>query len=61
MIKISTGYKLYFHKPFYVPFFENEAISIQQGLKTLSNSFEDLISMDINDWHSIQPVWTAEY
>ena len=61
MIKISTGYKLYFHKPFYVPFFENEAVSIQQGLKTLSNSFEDLLSMDINDWHSIQPVWTVEY
>ena len=61
MIKMSTGYKLYFHKPFYVPLFENEATSIQQGLKTLSNSFEEILSMDINDWHSIQPVWTVEY
>ena len=61
MIKMSTGYKLYFHKPFYVPLFENEATSIQQGLKTLSNSFEEILSMDINDWHSIQPVWTFEY
>ena len=61
MIKMSTGYKLYFHKPFYVPLFDNEATSIQQGLKTLSNSFEEILSMDINDWHSIQPVWTVEY
>ncbi|MFL2696109.1 MAG: lysophospholipid acyltransferase family protein [Candidatus Actinomarina sp.] len=61
MIKMSTGYKLYFHKPFYVPLFENEATSIQQGLKTLSKSFEEILSMDINDWHSIQPVWTVEY
>ena len=61
MIKKSSGYILYFHKPFYVPLFENEAKSIQQGLKTLSNSFEELISMDINDWHSIQPIWTTEY
>ena len=61
MIKKSSGYILYFHKPFYVPLFENEATSIQQGLKTLSNSFEELISMDINDWHSIQPIWTTEY
>ena len=61
MIKKSSGYMLYFHKPFYVPLFENEAKSIQQGLKTLSNSFEELISMDINDWHSIQPIWTTEY
>ena len=61
MIKKSSGYILYFHKPFYVPLFENEATSIQQGLKTLSNSFEELILMDINDWHSIQPTWTTEY
>ena len=45
MIKMSTGYKLYFHKPFYVPLFENEATSIQQGLKTLSNSFEEILSI----------------
>tara|TARA_B100001027_G_scaffold212408_1_gene181729 strand:+ start:148 stop:1017 length:870 start_codon:yes stop_codon:yes gene_type:complete len=61
MIKTETGYKLYFHKPFYVPLFDNEATSIQQGLRTLSKSFEEIVSMDINDWHSIQPVWSIEY
>lgn len=61
MIKTKKGYKLYFHKPFYVPLFDNEATSIQQGLRTLSKSFEEIISMDINDWHSIQPVWSVEY
>ena len=61
MIKTRKGYKLYFHKPFYVPLFDNEATSIQQGLRTLSKSFEEIISMDINDWHSIQPVWSVEY
>ena len=61
MIKTRKGYKLYFHKPFYVPLFDNEATSIQQGIRTLSKSFEEIISMDINDWHSIQPVWSVEY
>ena len=22
---------------------------------------EELLALDINDWHSIQPVWTSEY
>ncbi len=61
MIKTKRGYKLRFNKPFYVPYFENEATSIQHGLKTLSKSFEELLALDINDWHSIQPVWTSEY
>ena len=60
-LKINKRYTLIFEKPFYVPLFENEAISIQQGLKTLSNSFEKLISIDPDQWHSIQPVWTDEY
>ena len=61
MIKTNRGYRLRFNKPFYVPYFENEATSIQYGLKTLSKSFEELLALDINDWHSIQPVWTSEY
>ena len=61
MIKTKRGYKLRFNKPFYVPYFENDATSIQYGLKTLSSSFEELLSLDINDWHSVQPVWTSEY
>ena len=44
-----------------LPLFDNEAISIQQGLKTLSKSFEKLISLNPNEWHSIQPVWSQEY
>ena len=59
--KIDNKYSLIFEKPFYVPLFDNEAISIQQGLKTLSKSFEKLISLDPNEWHSIQPVWSHEY
>ena len=61
MIKTKRGYRLRFNKPFYVPYFENEGTSIQYGLKTLSKSFEELLALDINDWHSIQPVWTSEY
>jgi len=60
-IKINNKYTLYFEKPFYVPHFENEAQSIQQGMKVLAKSFEKLISLDANQWHSIQPVWTDEY
>jgi len=30
-------------------------------LKVLSKSFERLISKDVNQWHSIQPVWVNEY
>ena len=60
-IKINNKYTLYFEKPFYVPHFENEAQSIQQGMKVLAKSFEKLISIDANQWHSIQPVWTDEY
>ena len=44
-----------------MPLFENESQSIQQGLKTLSKAFEKLISLDPNQWHSIQPVWSNEY
>ena len=60
-IKINNKYTLYFEKPFYVPHFENEAQSIQQGMKVLAKSFEKLISLDANQWHSIQAVWTDEY
>ena len=60
-IKINNKYTLYFEKSFYVPHFENEAQSIQQGMKVLAKSFEKLISLDANQWHSIQPVWTDEY
>ena len=60
-LKIDNKYTLIFEKPFYVPLFDNEAVSIQQGLKTLSKSFEKLISLDPNEWHSIQPVWSHEY
>ena len=60
-IKINGTYTLIFEKPFYVPLFENESQSIQQGLKTLAKSFENLISIDPNQWHSIQPVWSNEY
>ena len=44
-IKINNKYTLYFEKPFYVPHFENEAQSIQQGMKVLAKSFEKLISL----------------
>ena len=60
-LKINGKYTLVFEKPFYVPLFENESLSIQQGLKTLSKSFEKLISIDPNQWHSTQPVWSNEY
>ena len=60
-LKINNKYTLVFETPFYVPHFENEAQSIQQGLKVLAKAFEKLISLDINQWHSIQPVWTNEY
>ena len=61
LIKINGTYTLIFEKPFYVPLFENESQSIQHGLKTLAKSFENLISIDPNQWHSIQPVWSNEY
>lgn len=60
-LKLEGRYTLVFDKPFYVPLFDNEAQSIQQGLKVLAKSFEDLIALDINQWHSIQPVWANEY
>ena len=60
-IKSTNGYELHFGKPFIVPFFENQAQSIQHGLKVLSKSLEELIILDPNQWHSIQPVWTSEY
>ena len=60
-LKLEGRYNLVFDKPFYVPLFDNEAQSIQQGLKVLAKSFEDLIALDINQWHSIQPVWANEY
>ena len=60
-LKINGKYTLVFEKPFYVPLFENESLSIQQGLKILANSFEKLISIDPNQWHSTQPVWSNEY
>ena len=60
-LKLGGKYTLVFDKPFYVPLFDNEAQSIQQGMKVLSKSFEDLITLDINQWHSIQPVWANEY
>ena len=60
-LKLEGRYTLVFDKPFYVPLFDNEAQSIQQGLKVLAKSFEDLITLDINQWHSIQPVWANEY
>ena len=53
-LKVNGKYTLIFNKPFYVPLFENEAQSIQQGVKVLAKSFEELISLDINQWHSIQ-------
>lgn len=60
-IKSDKGYELHFGKPFIVPYFENQAQSIQHGLKVLSKSLEELILLDPNQWHSIQPVWTSEY
>ena len=60
-LKLEGRYTLVFDKPFYVPLFDNGAQSIQQGLKVLAKSFEDLIALDINQWHSIQPVWANEY
>tara|TARA_B100000902_G_scaffold152897_1_gene149408 strand:+ start:1754 stop:2626 length:873 start_codon:yes stop_codon:yes gene_type:complete len=60
-LKIGDKYSLVFETPFYVPHFDNDAQSIQQGLKVLAKAFEKLISLDINQWHSIQPVWTNEY
>ena len=44
-----------------IKYFENQAKSIQHGLKVLSKSLEELIMLDPNQWHSIQPVWTSEY
>ena len=60
-LKIDNKYKLVFGKPFIVPHFENDAQSIQHGLKVLSKELEKLILLDPNQWHSIQPVWTSEY
>ena len=60
-ITINNNYKLIFGKPFIVPHFENDAQSIQHGLKILSKELEKLILLDPNQWHSIQPVWTSEY
>ena len=60
-IKNGNKYQLHFGKPFIVPYFDNQAQSIQHGLKVLSNSLENLIKLDPNQWHSIQPVWTSEY
>lgn len=60
-INIDNEYKLIFGKPFIVPHFENDAQSIQHGLKVLSKELEKLILLDPNQWHSIQPVWTSEY
>ena len=60
-LKLNGKYTLIFGKPFYVPLFDNEAQSIQHGMKVLAKSFEELISLDVNQWHSIQPVWTNEY
>ena len=60
-IKSANKYQLHFGKPFIVPYFDNQAESIQHGLKVLSKSLENLIMLDPNQWHSIQPVWTSEY
>ena len=60
-IKNGNKYQLHFGKPFIVPYFDNQAQSIQHGLKVLSKSLENLIKLDPNQWHSIQPVWTSEY
>ena len=60
-IKTNDGYELHFGNPFIVPYFDNQAQSIQHGLKVLSKSLENLIMLDPNQWHSIQPVWTSEY
>ena len=60
-IKTNNGYELHFGNPFIVPYFDNQAQSIQHGLKVLSKSLENLIMLDPNQWHSIQPVWTSEY
>ena len=60
-ITVNGMYKLIFGKPFIVPHFENDAQSIQHGLKVLSKEMEKLILLDPNQWHSIQPVWTSEY
>ena len=60
-IKTKGGYELHFGNPFIVPYFDNQAQSIQHGLKVLSKSLEKLIMLDPNQWHSIQPVWTSEY
>ena len=60
-ITVNGMYKLVFGKPFIVPHFENDAQSIQHGLKVLSKELEKLILLDPNQWHSIQPVWTSEY
>ena len=60
-LEIDSNYQLIFGKPFIVPHFENDAQSIQHGLKVLSKELEKLIILDPNQWHSIQPVWTSEY
>ena len=60
-IKSGNKYQLHFGQPFIVPYFDNQAQSIQHGLKVLSKSLENLIMLDPNQWHSIQPVWTSEY
>ena len=60
-LKKDNKYKLIFGSPFFVPHFENEAQSIQHGLKILAKQLEDLIKLDPNQWHSIQPIWTSEY
>ena len=56
----KEGFKIHFGQPFYVPKFGNKAQSIQHGIKTLVNEFENLIKIAPNQWHSTMPVWSDE-
>ena len=59
-IATKDGFENYFGRPFYVPHFGNESQSINNGLSTLAKEFENLISIDPNQWHSLMPVWSDE-
>jgi len=60
-LHLNNKFQLVFGTPFIVPYFDNEAQSIQHGLNVLARELEKLILLDPNQWHSIQPVWTSEY
>ncbi len=59
-LSTKNGFEIHFGNPFYVPYFGNNAQSIQHGIKTLVQEFESLIKISPNQWHSTVPIWSDE-